>query len=226
VAIDHHVRFRSEIIISEVAAALRSAADTARPYFNIVNYLDRCIAARSGTRDQIDLDKFPRDYPDPDSHASVTFNPLTLHVAEDIWDSAREDDPFARFVLAHEFGHISLHRYDEHNFSSDPARRISFAEKEYSAEWQADTFALHFFMPDHLVRKLKTPDVLEAACMVPLHWARERVRMFNSQKKILAQHFTGDCCGNCGNFTLVPNGTRVKCNTCENTTSAIGFGGS
>ena len=47
--IDHHVRFRSEIIISEVAAALRRAADTARPYFNIVNYLDRYIAARSGS---------------------------------------------------------------------------------------------------------------------------------------------------------------------------------
>lgn len=219
--LDHHVRFRSEVTISEVAAALRSVADTSRPYFNIINYLNHLITARRGTKDQINLDKYSRDYPDPDSHASVTFRPLALHVAEDIWSKAHEDDPFARFVLAHELGHITLHRFDEHKFSSDPTRRISFAEKEHSAEWQADVFALHFLMPDHLVKKLKVPDVLEAACMVPLHWARARVEMFNSQKKVLTPQFTltkvvtprftGDCCPGCGNFTLLSDGSCTKC---------------
>jgi hypothetical protein len=214
VPIDHYVRFRSEETISQYAAALRSAADTSRPYFNIVKYLDRLITTRHGTKDQIILDKYTREYPDPDSHASVTFGPLVLHVAEDIWSKANEGDSFSRFVLAHELGHVSLHRYDELGFSSDPNRRISFADKEHSAEWQADTFALHFLMPDHLVRKLGTPDLLEAACMVPLHWARERINIFNSQKKLLAYQFTGNYCNNCGSFTLVPDGIHEKCETC------------
>ena len=30
--------------------------------------------------------------------------------------------------------------------------------------------------------------------------------------------YEGDACGNCGNFTLVRNGTCMKCNTCGSTT--------
>jgi len=29
--------------------------------------------------------------------------------------------------------------------------------------------------------------------------------------------YEGDACGNCGNFTLVRNGTCMKCNTCGST---------
>lgn len=214
--IDHYVRFRSEEYISEVSAVLRRAADTSRPYFNIADYLTRLIHNRMGTKDQINFDKYSREYPDPDSHASVTFSPLTLHTADDIWSKAAEHDPFSRFVLAHELGHISLHRHDELGYSGDPSRRIRFADKEHSAEWQADTFALHFLMPDFLISKLRTPDVIEAACLVPLHWARERVNIFNQKKTTLSPKFTGDYCNNCGNFTLERCSTQEKCTTCGN----------
>ena len=30
--------------------------------------------------------------------------------------------------------------------------------------------------------------------------------------------YEGDACGNCGNFTLVRNGTCMKCDTCGTTT--------
>jgi ribonucleoside-diphosphate reductase alpha chain len=30
--------------------------------------------------------------------------------------------------------------------------------------------------------------------------------------------YEGDACGNCGNFTLVRNGTCMKCDTCGSTT--------
>lgn len=33
-----------------------------------------------------------------------------------------------------------------------------------------------------------------------------------------AMGYTGDCCGTCGNYTLVRNGTCLKCNTCGSTT--------
>jgi ribonucleoside-diphosphate reductase alpha chain len=30
--------------------------------------------------------------------------------------------------------------------------------------------------------------------------------------------YTGDCCGNCSSFTMVRNGTCLKCETCGETT--------
>ncbi|RAI31130.1 hypothetical protein CH338_26370, partial [Rhodoplanes elegans] len=33
-----------------------------------------------------------------------------------------------------------------------------------------------------------------------------------------AQGYEGEACGECGNFTLVRNGTCMKCNTCGSTT--------
>jgi len=36
--------------------------------------------------------------------------------------------------------------------------------------------------------------------------------------KAKMQGYTGDPCGECGNYTLVRNGTCLKCNTCGGTT--------
>ncbi|MFZ1339137.1 MAG: hypothetical protein WAS26_08815, partial [Paracoccaceae bacterium] len=39
-----------------------------------------------------------------------------------------------------------------------------------------------------------------------------------ARTKAKMQGFTGDPCGECGNYTLVRNGTCLKCNTCGGTT--------
>ena len=36
-------------------------------------------------------------------------------------------------------------------------------------------------------------------------------------KKAKIQGYEGEACGECGNFTLVRNGTCMKCNTCGST---------
>jgi hypothetical protein len=36
-------------------------------------------------------------------------------------------------------------------FTTDPSLNIRFVEQEHSAEWQANTFAGYFLLPDHLV---------------------------------------------------------------------------
>ena len=48
--------------------------------------------------------------------------------------------------------------------------------------------------------------------------------MINKQSPNLAQEieakikgYEGEACGECGNFTLVRNGTCMKCNTCGGT---------
>jgi Zn-dependent peptidase ImmA (M78 family) len=75
-------------------------------------------------------------------------------------------DPRARFTLAHEFGHIVMHRgRSETGIPSTqmrmaPARGLAAANQkspylpaEFSGETQANWFASEFLMPKHLVRE-------------------------------------------------------------------------
>jgi ribonucleoside-diphosphate reductase alpha chain len=39
----------------------------------------------------------------------------------------------------------------------------------------------------------------------------------DSRTKARMQGFEGEACGECGNYTLVRNGTCMKCNTCGST---------
>jgi len=43
------------------------------------------------------------------------------------------------------------------------------------------------------------------------------VQVMDNRTKAKMQGYEGDPCGECGNFTLVRNGTCMKCNTCGGT---------
>ena len=43
------------------------------------------------------------------------------------------------------------------------------------------------------------------------------VAVMDERAKAKMQGYEGDPCGECGNFTLVRNGTCLKCNTCGGT---------
>ena len=53
-----------------------------------------------------------------------------------------------------------------------------------------------------------------------LPWAKADARAIAAEKRAeaKAQGYEGEACGECGNFTLVRNGTCMKCNTCGSTT--------
>jgi ribonucleoside-diphosphate reductase alpha chain len=50
--------------------------------------------------------------------------------------------------------------------------------------------------------------------------ARAEAKALAAEKRAeaKAQGYEGEACDECGNFTLVRNGTCLKCNTCGNTT--------
>jgi ribonucleoside-diphosphate reductase alpha chain len=48
--------------------------------------------------------------------------------------------------------------------------------------------------------------------------AEARALAAEKRAEAKAQGFEGEACGECGNFTLVRNGTCLKCNTCGSTT--------
>ena len=45
-----------------------------------------------------------------------------------------------------------------------------------------------------------------------------RAQAAEKRAEAKAQGYEGEACGECGNFTLVRNGTCMKCNTCGSTT--------
>ena len=54
----------------------------------------------------------------------------------------------------------------------------------------------------------------------PLPWSQAEARAAAAEKRAeaKAKGYEGEACGECGNFTLVRNGTCMKCDTCGSTT--------
>ena len=53
-----------------------------------------------------------------------------------------------------------------------------------------------------------------------LEWTKANARANAAEKRAeaKAKGYEGEACGECGNFTLVRNGTCLKCDTCGGTT--------
>jgi ribonucleoside-diphosphate reductase alpha chain len=62
--------------------------------------------------------------------------------------------------------------------------------------------------------------VSPATALETLPWQKPDARAQAAEKRAeaKAQGYEGEACGECGNFTLVRNGTCMKCNTCGSTT--------
>ncbi len=125
-------------------------------------------------------------------------------------EKAKSGDDFARFVLAHEVGHIVLHDHSTQAFSSDPSLQLKFPENEHSAEWQANKFAEYFLLPDGIVLHFDDVELIVVFCEVPRAMAKRRVEGSRFARK---SWLLGEACA-CGNFTLVHSGNSIKCDTC------------
>lgn len=204
---DYKVTYRREETIAHVAARCLRAHNRTPPYnFDITQFVEttlRILCEKKGSL-RIHIFDLPNKYDEP---AHVTYRPPTLHIDRKIWTAAKNGDDHFRYIIAHEIGHLILHDHDAKSFSSDPSLRIQFAEQEYSAEWQANTFADHFLVPAEAVEKFRDELLLSMICNVSVAVARRR----------LVRHFGdgyGALCDNCGNFALVNCGARLRCRMC------------
>jgi hypothetical protein len=207
---DHKVLFRREEAIEEIAAEWRREAGNYNSgYFNIVDFVEEVLSRKLKKR-PLFISFF--DTGADDEPAYVTFKPSTLHVDSEIWGLARIGDPYARYIIAHEVGHLVLHDHDAQAFSNDPNDQIIFESmNEVSAEWQANTFARYFLLPTHIVASIGSTEELVNSCGVYTNLARDRLAAVQTAK---SRRYGGDACSDCGNFTLLPNGAAWKCNTC------------
>lgn len=211
---DYKVTYLREDRIKEIAAAFLSAHGKGRAggSFDITDFVERTLSdyCKKKTGKPLKISPFDRanKYDEP---ANVTFEPqTTLHIDRHIWADAKAGDDFARLVVAHEAGHIVLHDGSAKAFSSDPSLRIEFAEREYSAEWQADTFAENFLAPDEAVRRFPEEALLSMTCGVSQAIARKRLEAYFAERRLLA----GNPC-ECGNFSLVREQTGLRCFVCN-----------
>jgi Zn-dependent peptidase ImmA (M78 family) len=212
---DYKVEYRREETIRNAAAAcLAIHAKASSSAFDITEYVETSLREYCQKKRKCELRIFPLDcikkYDEP---ANVTFRPNTiaLHVDPAIWADAKAGGEHSRFVIAHEIGHIVFHDHTAKAFSEDPSLRIRFAEREYSAEWQADTFAEYFLVPDEAVKKFSDETLLSIMCNVTNVLARKRLNTYFSALGLIVD----GPCGQCGNFSIIRQGIGMRCFACN-----------
>src|SRR5436305_2633244 len=187
---DHKVDFVSERTLARFADWLRKQARFKTGYvIDIIDLIERVLVNHFASNGGLKIDLFDGDkYEDP---ACVTYRPLTLHVRRNIWEDAKRGVETAYFILAHEIAHLLFHDHKALAFSRDPSLHLKYAENEYKAEWQADTFAKHLTIPDRALRQTKDPYTLALLCNVEERTAIERLAQFAKTGSMLPVTFEG-----------------------------------
>lgn len=129
-----------------------------------------------------------------------------------VWEQAIAGEAHGRLVVAHEMGHLLLHKEEDFSFSKGLEKKLDFLDPEDSAEQQANWFAAALLLPDAVVRRLSRLDVYSVATLTLAgeHVVRVRRRDLAMEK----HHFTGDECPRCNSMTVVQEGIVATCITC------------
>lgn len=147
------------------------------PPFPIVQFLDVGMCKYLGDRYTFavleeDLMGDSHGLTDPDQ-------PLVL-IRRDVYDGANQGVGRDRFTLAHELGHLLLHRghrYLERPAPNAPPRHAKFED----SEWQANAFASELLMPVHVVRQCTTPEALARLAGVSVSAATVRFEILRRE---------------------------------------------
>ena len=113
-----------------------------------------------------------------------------LHIDKSIWEAAEIGDGTANFILAHELGHILLHTAD-HNlkFTASVGGQGYLPDREFDAEWQADTFAYCFLVPDHVAAKFYSAKEIQTNCGTNEQVAVERYNQAGKRRPLDLNRF-------------------------------------
>jgi hypothetical protein len=211
---DHYVQFLTEERIAATALKWRLLAERTLSWtFDIIEFVE-CVLPKHLRKGSFTVERFDRKSPKEDP-AFVTYDPTVLHVDRMIWARATRRDGFARFVVAHEIGHIILHDSFAKPFSSDPTLNIRFGGMdEYSAEWQANIFARYFLVPDLIVAQFETEEQMVELCDVPDDVARDALATHKEKVRRAQAHAEQEYCIDCGHLAVVRKGTISKCSRC------------
>jgi hypothetical protein len=181
--------------------------------FNLCDFVRGPLTKRFHSKGTVKVEFYDRTN-DDDDPAYVTFRPLTLHIDRKIWKAADNGEIYARYIVAHEIGHIVLHDEFALAFSDEDAAQLKYLQDEESGEWQANIFAGYFLAPDHIVLKLQDVDVIAGLCVITDDLAARRLSDAKNSKAVLTPIYEGEMCGTCGELTLVRESIYLRCDTC------------
>lgn len=107
------------------------------------------------------------------AEAYTLHNPPAIRIRRDVYESAINFDGRARMTLAHELGHLVLHKNAKPLHRAPSEYQVSgkipaFANTEY----QANVFASAFLVPEWIASEYRNPIELAQHCGVSLEAAR------------------------------------------------------
>jgi hypothetical protein len=200
---DYHVPFRSDDFIKDVALSLRKRLGSLHtPDFNLRKCLELMAQEAILRSGKIGIVQYKAKGNEPPAYVTFSGNKI-LHVDEDVWADGRDNVPWAREILGHEVGHLALHNHYVQGFSGE--RSKAWQDNE-SSEWQADRFLDYFLITDQDIALYKAPNAIANHCAVEFHVVFRRLGA--------SFRYSGECCPECGEFTLMNEGHSLKCDTC------------
>lgn len=215
---DHYVRWRDYPSINTIAKELRVRAGLSDCWsFSVTDFIIKFLKPQLNEIEAFEIKLF--NMRQNESPARVTYNPLILWVNIKTWKHAELGYSYAKYILAHEIGHIILHNHDAKAFSDDPRSWIKSSKNERSAEWQANTFADCFLVSDNALSQLDGIDSVATACKVSKVMAGRRIAAFGHNEEGNAfyqenEHLNAGGCIHCGNHSVELNGKVFRCQTC------------
>ena len=178
-ATDYKVRFRSYDQVAGLASQMRALLGIDNYYtFNIVHQLRKLKDKEFGIRGCLNIELFV----DREDKAYVTFDPLVLHVHKDVWEEAEIGEPKARFIVAHELGHILMHGHYRQEFAEIDECHLKSFQPEEKAETQANWFAAAFLAPDYLARNCTSESDLCLSFDYPRDFISQKQHLFQTPK--------------------------------------------
>ena len=193
--------------IRKIAENVRAFLEPAlRADFNVVAAMRRLAAEACFAWGKLEIKFFSASDGESLAYVNIGKNGKTLHVDRDIWAEAELGEPHARYILAHELGHLVLHDCYVQPFSN---LTTSIFDQETSTEWQAHTFAECFLILERDIEEYVSPRWITSACLVEESVVKRRLGARLS--------YVGEFCCNCGSATVYRTGRRKRCNTCGET---------
>ena len=129
--------------IRKEAQQLRDALQQKKPYIKVVSLLEVLQEMEflefEIIEDQELGDEEAISYPDKG----------LMKIKQSVYDKAYEGDGHCRFTIAHELGHLQMHKGQ----ASFARGETEVHEVYEDSEWQADTFASEFLIDQRLITK-------------------------------------------------------------------------
>lgn len=219
---DRRATFRSDEIVERDANLVRQWGNLiGYSKFNVVHLIEGPLRKNLPFTFDIKFDDPRLDRVEAFVSFSRDAERPSLNVRKSVWKLADAGQDRSRFILAHEIGHLKMHRHDSLGFSDVSNSVLASLQEQERVEPQADKFADRLLVEEGLLVGFRNADEIAYTFNVPIECAQRRFDLIQDTMRRRSARYTGESCPECANFTLIRNGTCLKCDICGSTTGCL-----